>query len=78
MINADTCRYANYYDERIADCTCRSKLPGNGMDTVHHSKGYASCQGTYNHDRHIGIESTIRMLMEFNIGRNRKPGHRAS
>ena len=47
------------------------------MDTIHHRKGYASCQSTDYHDRHVGIESAIRMLVEFNIRRNRKPGIRA-
>ncbi len=67
-----------YYYDRIADCTCCGKLSGRGMDTKHHSKDYASCESTDNHLRHVGIESAIGMLMEFNIGRNRKPGHRAS
>jgi hypothetical protein len=41
-------------------------------------RGYASCQSTDSHDRHLGIKSANRMLMELNTGRNRKPGHRAS
>ena len=70
MINADRSGYANYNDERIADCTCSGKLCGNGMDTIHHSKGYAACQSADDHDRHVGIKSMISMLMKFNIGRN--------
>ena len=70
MVDAETCGYANYYYERIADCTCCCKLSGNGMDTIHHSKGYASCQSTDDHYRHVRIKSTISILMEFNIGRN--------
>ena len=69
MVEADTCGYANYDYERIADCTCCGELSGNGMDTVHYSEGYASCQSTDDHNRHVGIKSTICMLMEFNIGR---------
>src|SRR5580693_5810250 len=76
FVDAEICGQRNQYYERIADCTCCGKLSGNGMDTIHHSKGYASCQSTDDHDRHVGIKSAIRMLMEFNIGRNRKPGHR--
>jgi len=48
------------------------------MDTIHHSKENASCQRTDNHDRHVGTKSAIRMLVEFNIDRNRKSGHGAS
>ena len=70
MVDADTGGYANYYYERIADSTRCGKLSRNGIDTIHHSKGYASCQSTDNNDRHVGIKSTISMLMEFNIGRN--------
>jgi hypothetical protein len=68
MVDADTCGYANDYYERIADCTRCGELSGNGMDTIHHGKGYASCQSTNNHDRHVRIESTIGMLMQFDIG----------
>jgi hypothetical protein len=78
MVDSNTCGYANYYYERAADRTCCGELSGNGMDAIHHSKGYASCQSTDDHYRHVGIKGTIRMLMEFNIGRNWKPGHRAS
>jgi hypothetical protein len=70
MVDADTCGYANYYYERIADCTRCGELSGNGMDTIHHSKGCASCQSTDDHYRHVGIKSTISMLMEFDLGRN--------
>ena len=70
MVDADTCGYANHDYERIADCTYRCELSGNGMDTIHHNKGYASCQSTDNYDRHVRIKSTISILMEFNIGRN--------
>jgi hypothetical protein len=44
FVDAGTCGHGNYYYERIADCTCCGKLSGNGMDTIHHSKGCASCQ----------------------------------
>jgi hypothetical protein len=54
------------------------ELSGNGTDAIQDSKGYASCQSTDDHYRHVRIKSTIRMLMEFNISRNRKPGHRTS
>jgi hypothetical protein len=37
MVEADTCGYANYYDERIADCAYCGQLSGNGMDTIHHN-----------------------------------------
>jgi len=70
MVDADTCGYANYNYERIVDCTCSGKLSRNRMDTIHHNKGYASCQSTDKYDRHVRIKSTISMLMEFNIGRN--------
>jgi len=70
MVDPDTCRHANYYYQRIADCACRGKLSGNGMNAIHHSEGYASCQGTNNHDWHVGIKGAIGMLMEFNICRN--------
>ncbi len=78
MVNADTCGYANYNYERVADGTRCGKLSRKGMDTIDHSKGHTSCQSTDNHDRHIGIKSAISMLMEFDISGNRKPGHRAS
>ena len=78
MVDADTCGYANYYYEGIADGTCRGKLSGTRIDAIHHSKRYASCQSTDDHYRHVRIKSTISMLMEFNISGNRKPGHRAS
>jgi hypothetical protein len=78
MVNADSCGYANDNYERVADCTRCGKSSGNGMDTIHHSKGYASCQSTDNHNRHVGIKSVISMLMEFDMSRNRKSGHRAS
>jgi hypothetical protein len=48
------------------------------MDTIHHSKGYTSNQSADNHDQHVGIKSAISKLMEFDIRRDRKPGHRAS
>ena len=67
MVNADTCGYANYYYERITGCTCCGELSGNGMNTIHRSKSYASCQSTDDHYRHVGIKSTIGMLMELNI-----------
>ena len=70
MVDADTCGYANHYYERIADRTYCGKLSGNGTDTVHRSKRYASCQSADDHYRHVRIKSTISMLMEFNIGRN--------
>jgi len=70
MVDADTCGYADCYDERIAGCTRCGELSGNGMDTIHHGKGNASCQSTNDHDRHVRIKSAIRMLMEFDIGRN--------
>ena len=70
MVDSNTCGYANYYDERIADRTCRGELSGNGTDAIHHSKSYASRQSADDHDRHVGIEGTIGMLMEFNIGGN--------
>ncbi len=78
MINADTCGYANYNYERIAGGTRCGELSRNGMDTIDHSKGYTSCKSTDNHDRHVGIKSVISVLMEFDISRSRKPGHRAS
>ena len=78
MVDADTCGYANHYYERVADCTCCGKLSGHRMDTIHHSKTYASCQSADDHYRHVRVKSTIGMLMKFNISRNRKPGHRAS
>jgi hypothetical protein len=52
FVDSDTCGHANYNYERIADCTYCGKLSGNGMDTIHHSKGYASCQST---DDHFGM-----------------------
>jgi hypothetical protein len=70
MVDADTCGYANYYYERIADCTCCGKLSGNGMDTIHHSKGYASCQSTHDHYRHVGIKSTISGESRYGIVRS--------
>jgi hypothetical protein len=70
MVDAHTCGYANYDYERIADCTCCGELSGNGLDTIHHSKDYASCQSTDVHYRHVRIKSAIGLLMEFNIGRN--------
>ena len=70
MVDPDTCGYANYHYERIAGCTCCGKLSRGGMDTVHHGKCCASCQSTDDHYRHVSIKSTIRMLMEFNIGGN--------
>ena len=65
MVDADTCGHANCYYQCIANCTCSGKLSGNGMDIIHHSKGYASHQSTDDHYRHVGIKSTISMLMEF-------------
>jgi len=70
MVDADTCGYANYYYEGIADGTCCGKLSGNGMDTTNPGKGYASGQSTDDHDRHVRIKSAISMLVEFNIGGN--------
>ncbi len=70
MVDADTCGDADDDYERIADNTCCGKLSGNGMDTIDHSESYASCQSTDDHDRHVRIKSTIRMLMEFNVGRD--------
>ena len=70
MVDTDTCGYANYYYERIAGCTCCGELSRNGTDTIHHSKGYAPCQGTDDYYRHVRIKSAISMLMEFNIGRS--------
>ena len=70
MVDADICGYGNDYYERIADCTCCGKLSGNGMDPVNHGKGNPSYQSTDDHYRHVGIKSAIRMLVEFNIGRN--------
>jgi len=70
MVDANTCGYANYYYERIADCTRRGKLSGNGTDTKHHNESYTARQSTDDHYRHVGIKSAIGMLMEFNIGRN--------
>ena len=78
MVDADTRGYANDYDERIADCACYGELSGNRMETIHPGKGYTSCQSADDDDRHVGIKGTIGMLMEFNLGRSRKPGHRAS
>ena len=69
IVDADAGRYANNYDERIAECTCCGELSGNGMDPINRSKGYASCHRTDDHYRHLRIKSTIGMLMEFNIGR---------
>src|SRR5262249_30891394 len=71
MVDADTCRHPDYNYERIADCTRCGKLAGDGMDTIHHSKDYASCQSANDHYRHVRIESAVGMLMEFNIGRYR-------
>ena len=70
MVDVNTRGYANNYDERVADCTCGGQLSGNGMDTIHHSKGNTSCQSSDDHDRHVGIEGAIGMLMEFNIRRS--------
>lgn len=41
-------------------------------------KPAASRQDANHYDWHVRIKSAIRMLMEFNISGNRKPGHRAS
>jgi hypothetical protein len=78
MVDADTCGHSNDYYERIAKRADRGKLSLGGMDAIHHRKGYTSYQGADNHDRHVGIKCLIRMLMEFNIGGIRKPGHCAS
>jgi hypothetical protein len=78
MVDGDTCGFADDDCERIAERTCCGKLSGNGMATIHHSECYASRQGANHYDGHVRIKSAIRMLMEFNISGNRKPGHRAS
>jgi hypothetical protein len=67
MVVADSCRYTNEEDERIADSASCGELSVSRMDTLHRSKRHAYCQRTDDHDRHVEIKSTIRMLTSLSV-----------